>query len=82
MHIGCGELISLNSVLRIAGEIWGTTAAPEYREPRAGNVQDSLADIRRARRLLGYDRAVAVPEGLERTIQAMHQAAGPIRGAK
>jgi UDP-glucose 4-epimerase len=82
MNIGCGESISLNSVLRIASEILGTRTDPEYREPRVGDVHDSLADIARARRLLAYEPTVAVREGLERTIQAMRQTAGIIRGAK
>ena len=41
-------------------------AEPVYREFRAGDVRHSLADVGKARRLLGYEPAVRVGEGLER----------------
>lgn len=40
------------------------TAAPVHRDFRAGDVRHSLADISRARRLLGYDPRYDVREGL------------------
>ncbi|MDO5483333.1 MAG: LPS biosynthesis protein WbpP, partial [Desulfovibrionaceae bacterium] len=39
-------------------------ARPVYREFRAGDVRHSLADISRARTLLGYAPAVDVRQGL------------------
>jgi nucleoside-diphosphate-sugar epimerase len=70
INVGCGVQISLNAMLRIAGEILGVAVDAEYREPRQGDVHDSLADISRAQRLLGYKPAVAFHEGLRRTIEA------------
>jgi nucleoside-diphosphate-sugar epimerase len=40
----------------------------EYREPRLGDVRHSLADITRARDLLGYVPQVTLEEGLRLTI--------------
>jgi UDP-glucose 4-epimerase len=37
-------------------------------EGRAGDVRDSLADLTRARHLLGYEPHVGLEEGLRRTI--------------
>ncbi len=71
MNIGCGERISLNTMLRIAGELLGVAVDAEYRDPRPGDVRDSLADISLAQRLLGYKPEVRFREGLERTIQAL-----------
>lgn len=71
MNIGCGERVSLNHVLQIAGELLGTRVEAEYREPRPGDVRDSLADINKARRLLGYKPEVNFKEGLARTLDAL-----------
>src|SRR5438067_4330825 len=71
INIGCGERISLNSVLRFAGEQLGIAVEADYREPRAGDVRDSLADISKARQLLGYDPKISFPAGLARTLDAL-----------
>lgn len=71
MNIGCGERVSLNTVLRSAGELLGVAVEAEYRDPRPGDVRDSLADIGLAQRLLGYKPAIGFFEGLERTLNAL-----------
>lgn len=71
MNIGCGERISLNAVLQTAGELLGTHVHAEYRDPRPGDVRDSLADISRARRLLDYRPKVTFREGLARTLSSL-----------
>lgn len=76
MNIGCGERISLNQVLKIAGDLLGIEVDAEYRETRSGDVRDSLADISRARRLLGYDPKVKFAEGLARTLEAIRATVG------
>lgn len=73
MNIGCGERISLNTVLRIAGELLMVTIDAEYRDPRPGDVRDSLADISLAERLLGYKPMVGFREGLALTLDAMRK---------
>jgi len=73
MNIGCGERISLNTVLRIAGELLVVTIDAEYRDPRPGDVRDSLADISLAERLLGYKPIVGFLEGLALTLDAMRK---------
>ena len=71
MNIGCGERISLNAVLQTAGELLGMHVHAEYRDPRPGDVRDSLADISRARRLLDYRPKVTFREGLARTLSSL-----------
>ncbi|HTK10637.1 MAG TPA: SDR family oxidoreductase [Ktedonobacteraceae bacterium] len=73
MNIGCGERISLNRVLDLARELLDTHIAAEYREARSGDVRDSLADISRARKLLGYTPAINFREGLARTAQELRK---------
>jgi UDP-glucose 4-epimerase len=69
-NIGCGEHITLNKLIRLLEEILGVKANVNYAATKAGDVRHSLADITRARHLLGYEPKVMVKEGLRRTVQA------------
>ncbi len=68
-NIACGERITINELARMLAEIIGVNIEPEHTPPRSGDVRDSLADISKAKRLLGYEGAVAVREGLEQTVE-------------
>jgi len=68
-NVACGESHSLLELLSLLAEIAGTSPSPVYEPPRAGDVRDSLADISRAKRLLGYRPEVSFEEGLLRTAQ-------------
>jgi UDP-N-acetylglucosamine/UDP-N-acetyl-alpha-D-glucosaminouronate 4-epimerase len=48
-------------------QISGVDIPVNYGPARKGDVQDSLADIDKARRLLGYDPLFPVGEGLKVT---------------
>jgi nucleoside-diphosphate-sugar epimerase len=71
MNIGCGTRISLNEVLRIAGELLETKIDADYRPARPGDVRDSLADIHKAQRLLGYEPTIRFAAGLAQTLEAI-----------
>jgi UDP-glucose 4-epimerase len=69
INVGNGATITLNELLEVMKRL--TTrpaAAPDYQPPRAGDVRHSLADITRARELLGYECLVGLEEGLQKTI--------------
>jgi nucleoside-diphosphate-sugar epimerase len=68
MNLAVGGRISLNELLRVMNGICGTTAEPIYKEPRAGDVRDSQADITKARTLLGYQPIVSFEDGLRQTL--------------
>lgn len=76
MNIGCGERVSLNTVLQIAGELLEVPVNAEYRDSRPGDVRDSLADISKARRLLDYVPKVQFREGLARTLASLRAKEG------
>ncbi|HKQ53186.1 MAG TPA: SDR family oxidoreductase [Pyrinomonadaceae bacterium] len=64
-----GERTTLNQLLEAVKKITGRTdVEAEHREPRKGDVRHSLADITRARELLGYTPQVSLEEGLRHTI--------------
>jgi nucleoside-diphosphate-sugar epimerase len=69
VNVAMGRRISLNELLRMMNKICGTTAEPIYKEPRAGDVRDSQADISKARALLGYEPIVSFEEGLRHTLE-------------
>ena len=64
INVATGGRISLNELLRVMNGIIGTNMQAVYKEPRAGDVRDSQADISKARTLLGYEPAVSLEEGL------------------
>jgi UDP-N-acetylglucosamine/UDP-N-acetyl-alpha-D-glucosaminouronate 4-epimerase len=68
INVATGSRISLNSLFRAMREAIGSTVEAAYGPSRAGDVQDSQADIARARALLGYQPIVSFEEGLRRTI--------------
>jgi len=67
-NIGGGQRISMNELTRKMLALLGSDLTPEHGPPRQGDVRDSLADVSKARRLLGYEPEVDVLEGLERAI--------------
>lgn len=71
-NIACGEAIDLNQVVRMISQIVsepaGRTLEAHYEPARAGDVKHSLADIAKARKLLGYAPAVTFKDGLVRTV--------------
>jgi nucleoside-diphosphate-sugar epimerase len=68
INVATGGRISLNELLRTMNRIVGTSLQPIYREPRAGDVRDSQADITKAKHLLGYEPHVGLEEGLKHTL--------------
>jgi UDP-glucose 4-epimerase len=69
INVANGQRITLNELLEVLKKLVGKTEVePEYRELRAGDVRDSLADITRAREMLGYEPRVGLEEGLRLTI--------------
>jgi len=69
INVATGGRISLNDLLRVLNRLNGSNMQPIYKEARAGDVRDSQADISKARNLLGYQPAVFLEEGLERTLR-------------
>ena len=68
INVATNSRISLNDLFRTIKGITGATVEPVYGPPRAGDVRDSLADITRARELLGYTPVVGLEEGLRQTV--------------
>jgi nucleoside-diphosphate-sugar epimerase len=68
INVATAGRISLNELVRVMNRIVGSDVKPIYKEPRAGDVRDSQADISKAERLLGYKPTVDLEEGLKLTL--------------
>jgi nucleoside-diphosphate-sugar epimerase len=68
INVATGHRISLNELLRVMNGLVAANVRAIYKEPRAGDVRDSQADISKARTLLGYQPTVSFEEGLKRTL--------------
>jgi UDP-glucose 4-epimerase len=79
INVATGGRISLNELLTTMNRIMGKSLQAIYKEPRAGDVRDSQADITKARRLLGYEPSVGLEEGLTRTLQWFREESSPTR---
>lgn len=66
-NIACSERISLNYLWECLENISNKKIKPYYGPPRAGDVRDSLADISKANKLIGYSPEITVKEGIELT---------------
>ena len=73
MNAATGSRITLNDTFRILCDLTGYTGEPAYAPSRAGDIRDSLADIRLAGKLLGYSPIVDFREGLRRTVEWYRQ---------
>jgi UDP-glucose 4-epimerase len=69
MNVATGTSITLNQTFEILCELTGYSGKPAYAETRAGDIRDSLADIRLAGELIGYKPTVDFREGLRRTVE-------------
>lgn len=67
-NVAVGENYSVNSLYELCRNMLGSDWQPVHREPRAGDIRDSLADISLAARHLKYKPCIRFEEGLEQTI--------------
>jgi UDP-glucose 4-epimerase len=73
-NIAAGERRSLNQLVGALNSLLGTHLLPEYEPPRPGEVRHSVADIGRAREILGYRPSVSFDDGLRTMIRSYERA--------
>ncbi len=67
-NIAMGEVNSLNQLAEALRELTGVDIAPQYTEPRAGDIRHSFADVSKAGEVLQFEPQISVVEGLHATI--------------
>lgn len=66
-NIAKGEQTSLNQLFEMLKEISGKNINAIHGPERGGDIKHSLADVSKARKLLGYDPATSPIDGLRKT---------------
>lgn len=75
INVGTGVRTDLLTVLNTLAAAMGVKADPAFGPTRAGDVRDAVADISRAREMLGYEPIVGFTEGIARMLGAQANAA-------
>ena len=81
VNVATGNRVTLKQLLTSMAKRLGAPARAEHLPARAGDVRHSLADIKRAAKLLGYRPVVDFETGLARTLDWYSQQYGPPRRA-
>lgn len=67
-NVAVGENFSVNFLYNAIREMLSLQHEATYREPREGDIRNSLADISKAKNLLGYEPTQRFMEGLKQTV--------------
>ncbi|MER3463963.1 MAG: LPS biosynthesis protein WbpP [Chitinophagaceae bacterium] len=68
-NIAYGKQTSLNELFEMLRRISGSQLKANHGPERKGDVKHSLADISKAKQLLGYDPEISVEDGLKKTYE-------------
>ena len=74
LNVATGRQLSVNGLADAIGEVLGLPVEKEHLPQRAGDVRDSWADCGEAHRLLGYEPAVGLEEGLRLAAESLGEA--------
>jgi UDP-glucose 4-epimerase len=68
-NVGCGDRISLLDIIGMLEASLGRTLERRHTPTRGGDVAHTLADVAKAKRLMGYAPLVGFAEGFRRTVE-------------
>ncbi|MGA2933825.1 MAG: NAD-dependent epimerase/dehydratase family protein [Methanomicrobiales archaeon] len=68
-NIGTGDGVTIRDLARVITEIGGLSREPVFEKPRPGDIRESVADISRARDVMGYRPRVHLVDGLRETME-------------
>jgi nucleoside-diphosphate-sugar epimerase len=68
LNIACGERLTVNGLLAAVNEVIGSDVKPLYADPRPGDIKHSAADVRKARRVMGFEPRISFMDGLKETV--------------
>ncbi len=68
-NIACGKNYTVLEIAQKISEVLGKKVSYKFTEPRPGDVRHTLADISKAKEILGYEVKVDFEEGIKRTVE-------------
>lgn len=72
-NVAVGERMSVLEMYEVLRDFAGKGVDAIHREPREGDIRDSLADISKGIKYLGYSPNVKMKEGLQKTLDWFNQ---------
>ncbi len=81
-NLGLGTAISIRELAGVLATIAGSPDEPRFLPARAGDVTHSLADITRARQVLGFSPCMSVEQGLRETFEWYRGLSSPTRPSR
>jgi UDP-glucose 4-epimerase len=69
VNIASGKEVSMKQVVDAIGSLMGYNKPYVYKETRIGDVSRHLADISRAKELMGWEPKVSFDEGIRKTVE-------------
>ncbi|HYW27176.1 MAG TPA: NAD-dependent epimerase/dehydratase family protein [Terriglobales bacterium] len=69
VNVACARSVSVLDLVERIGDLTGRPLRVAHGPARDGDIRDSLADLGRARRVLGYEPVVSFEEGLRMTCE-------------
>ena len=70
LNVATGRQASVNELADAIGAALGKPVEKEFLPLRTGDVKHSWADVSEARRVLGYEAAIGLEEGVRLTAEA------------
>ena len=77
-NIACGKAYSVLDIVKYVNKILGKSILPAFGPIRAGDTKHTLADISKARKLIGFKPEIGFEEGLKRTIEYFRGTVKPV----
>jgi len=68
-NIACGKAYTVLDIVRCVNKILGKDIKPAFGPIRAGDAKHTLADISRAKKLIGFKPEIGFEDGLKKTIE-------------
>ena len=69
-NVACGKRFNLLNLIDELNKILGTNIKPKFERKKQGDVKHSLADIQKAKNILGYKPKVRFQNGLIKTVES------------
>jgi UDP-glucose 4-epimerase len=70
-NIGCGKSTPISTLVGLVNEVTGSRLGMRFRNRRVGDVRHSMASIKKAQKILGYNPEIGLLEGLRLTWEWM-----------
>jgi UDP-glucose 4-epimerase len=69
LNIGSGKRLTVNRLLELMENVFGVDVEPKYIDEMKGDAKHTLANVDKAKKLIGYEPKTHIEEGLKKYVQ-------------